>query len=186
MKPSRQQGPSTLCVQKWQPKIRPDRRWLPGWEKIDLSRQRCMISDPLCGRKWPQKGRSDPYADGTGKKRSVHKCQNLAILHKAPNSTWVLYIRWTFCLLELIWMVRDSIWYKFLTFHVQVNSMNFWEMYQMLGPRVVSKQFGTNISMIILIVLLGKPIQFCPYIIPSYTLSIDGGSLDHPLNSWAI
>jgi len=53
------------------------------------------MSDPLCGRKvvakmsyrlcgWneAQNSRLDPYADGTHKKLSVHKCQNLAILDR--------------------------------------------------------------------------------------------------------
>jgi len=53
------------------------------------------MSDPLCGRKVvanmcyrlcgrneAQNSRSDPYADGTRKKSSVHKCQNLAILDR--------------------------------------------------------------------------------------------------------
>jgi hypothetical protein len=40
------------------------------------------MSHRLCGRKETKNGRSDPYADGTGKKSSVHKCQNLAILDR--------------------------------------------------------------------------------------------------------
>jgi len=36
----------------------------------------------LCGRKEVQNGRSDPYVDGTSKKSSVHKWQNLAILDR--------------------------------------------------------------------------------------------------------
>jgi hypothetical protein len=40
------------------------------------------MSYRLCGRNEAQNGRSDPYADGTGEKSSVHKCQNLAILDR--------------------------------------------------------------------------------------------------------
>jgi hypothetical protein len=40
------------------------------------------MSHRLCGRSETQNGRSDPYADGTGEKSSVHKCQNLAILDR--------------------------------------------------------------------------------------------------------
>ena len=41
-----------------------------------------LMSYRLCGRKWVQNGRSDPYADGTGKKSTVHKRQNLAVLDR--------------------------------------------------------------------------------------------------------
>ena len=40
------------------------------------------MSYRLCGRNEAQNSRSDPYADGTRKKSSVHKCQNLAILDR--------------------------------------------------------------------------------------------------------
>jgi len=40
------------------------------------------MSDRLCGRNEAQNSRSDPYADGTRRKSSVHKCQNLAILDR--------------------------------------------------------------------------------------------------------
>ena len=36
----------------------------------------------LCGRNEAQNSRSDPYADGTGEKSSIHKCQSLAILDR--------------------------------------------------------------------------------------------------------
>ena len=40
------------------------------------------MSHRLCGRKETKNNRSDPYADGTGEKSSVHKCQNLAVLDR--------------------------------------------------------------------------------------------------------
>ena len=44
------------------------------------------MSYRLCGRNEAQNSRSDPYADGTGKKLSVHKCQNLSILDQTLHS----------------------------------------------------------------------------------------------------
>jgi hypothetical protein len=63
------------------------------------------MSHRLCGRNETQNGRSDPYADGTGEKSSVHKCQNLAILDR--TYTRFLYLSLFDChMIRHVYIVR--------------------------------------------------------------------------------
>ena len=53
-----------------------------------LCRRKVVVnmSYRLCGRNAAQNSRLDLYADGTGKKSSIHKCQNLLILDQTLHS----------------------------------------------------------------------------------------------------
>ena len=76
----------------------------------------------LCGRNEAQNSRSDPYADGIGKKSSVYKCQNLAILDRT-----LLNIRPVIC--PELETLSDNHWNS-----MEINGRTHWPLTNFNDP----------------------------------------------------